>query len=265
MRQDPGRLRRHGRDQGAATVRFCSGCGRSLARRDNFCGACGVPSAEALDAARAQVVAEHARSRRMGEAMALVFVGVLAAVLGLSTWGPDAPSLAMTGLLGAELGIGAAALQRLGWHRWRASLGRMPTAGHLACALPVAAASLAVAFGYTALLRTLVAAPAPEAEPGRWLSLSVLLGVLLVPVCEEWLCRGVLWIAVRPVASAGVTLCVTAALFALLHGLNGGYLLEVPHRFVGGLLFGWLRARSGSLLPSVVAHALHNGVASIGA
>ena len=38
------------------------------------------------------------------------------------------------------------------------------------------------------------------------------------------------------------------------------YLFEVPHRFAMGLMLGWLRHRTGSLAPCVLAHALHNGV-----
>ena len=37
-----------------------------------------------------------------------------------------------------------------------------------------------------------------------------------------------------------------------------GYVLELPHRFVMGLLLGWLRARSNSLAPCVLAHFTHN-------
>ncbi|HVS20160.1 MAG TPA: CPBP family intramembrane glutamic endopeptidase, partial [Planctomycetota bacterium] len=74
----------------------------------------------------------------------------------------------------------------------------------------------------------------------------------------EWLCRGVLWQALRRVAPTAVTVALSALLFGLLHALNGGFWLEVPHRFVFGLLLGWLRARSGSLGPCVIAHGANN-------
>ena len=74
------------------------------------------------------------------------------------------------------------------------------------------------------------------------------------------MCRGVLWIALRPIVSSAVTIVSTASLFAFLHGLNGGFVLELPHRFVMGLCLGWLRAKTGSLWPCVLAHFLHNGI-----
>lgn len=39
-------------------------------------------------------------------------------------------------------------------------------------------------------------------------------------------------------------------------------MLALPHRFAGGLALGWLRCKSGSLLPGVLAHALHNQAAT---
>ncbi len=49
----------------------------------------------------------------------------------------------------------------------------------------------------------------------------------------------------------------------MMHGLGGGWVLEFPHRFVSGLIFGWLRLRSGSLLPGMLAHFLHNALSLI--
>ena len=45
------------------------------------------------------------------------------------------------------------------------------------------------------------------------------------------------------------------------HGLGGGETFELPGRFVTGIAFGRLRARTGSLLPGVAAHLLHNAIA----
>ena len=75
---------------------------------------------------------------------------------------------------------------------------------------------------------------------------------------EELLDRGVLWEASRRILSPGRTLLLTAALFTIGHGLQGGYLVY-PHRFVAGLVFGWLRLRSGSVLPPIAAHLTCNG------
>ena len=86
---------------------------------------------------------------------------------------------------------------------------------------------------------------------------------LLPALIEEWMYRGVLWNALRPIAGRSITIVSTAVLFAFLHGLNGGFILELPPRFVMGLLLGWLRARTGSLWPCVLAHFLHNAAATL--
>lgn len=86
--------------------------------------------------------------------------------------------------------------------------------------------------------------------------------VVLAPLVEEWMCRGVAWREAELLSRPSTALFVTSVLFAFLHGLGGGYLLELPHRFVAGLVFGLLRWRSGSLLPGVLAHAFHNGFAT---
>lgn len=77
----------------------------------------------------------------------------------------------------------------------------------------------------------------------------------LGPWAEEVLFRGYLRDVVRAVAGPGAGLWLTAALFGLLHGV-----VYAPPLFVLGVLFGWLRERTGSLFAPVLAHALHNGL-----
>lgn len=86
----------------------------------------------------------------------------------------------------------------------------------------------------------------------------LILSVALPALCEEWLCRGVLWTAVRRGAGTTATILVTATLFALLHRTGSRADEAVPLQFVGGLLLGWLRARTGSLLPGILSHAAFN-------
>ena len=64
---------------------------------------------------------------------------------------------------------------------------------------------------------------------------------------------------VRPIAGPRERNVGAAVLFGLLHCVGG--LHNFPHRFVAGLGFGWLRERSGSLLPPIAAHATHNLIA----
>jgi membrane protease YdiL (CAAX protease family) len=47
---------------------------------------------------------------------------------------------------------------------------------------------------------------------------------------------------------------VSAAAFAVIHGVPA----ILPLAFVLGLGFGWVREYSGSTVPTIVVHALHN-------
>ena len=84
----------------------------------------------------------------------------------------------------------------------------------------------------------------------------VFLGVVLAPVVEEIVFRGLLhgWLRVRWGArTAGV---VSAALFAAAHANLGAYL---PLFFLG-LVLSSLVERTGSLLPAMTYHACFNGL-----
>lgn len=213
-----------------------------------------------MHAVRTHARAEATRLRRGTAAIATIFAGTLGVLVLLAQLPVASVVHAAPAVLLGEALVGGGALLVLGARAWRASFGRAPSLAHLAAAVPVATGTLAAALLWTALFRAEGAAP--ELPAGGMGDLPLLLALVLVavatPLGEEWLCRGLLWVALRPLTGRGVTIVVSAALFALLHGLNGGYLLEVPHRFVAGLGFGWLRDRSGSVWPAVLAHALHN-------
>lgn len=82
---------------------------------------------------------------------------------------------------------------------------------------------------------------------------------LLAPFGEEFLFRGYLLRVLRARHGTGAALLLTSLLFAVMH-LN-------PASFAAllalGLLFGLLRILSGSLLPSIVAHAVQNGTTAL--
>jgi membrane protease YdiL (CAAX protease family) len=82
------------------------------------------------------------------------------------------------------------------------------------------------------------------------------LGIVIVaPLAEEILFRGYLFTALLRVLPSWATQLATAIVFGLVHGLY--YALPIG---VLALLFGWLRARHAALLPSVLAHMVHNGL-----
>ncbi len=77
---------------------------------------------------------------------------------------------------------------------------------------------------------------------------------VLAPIGEELLFRGALFTWLRQRWSAPTTLVLTAAGFAAIHG----FLPILPLAFALGLGFGWIRERSGSTVPAIALHALHN-------
>ena len=97
-------------------------------------------------------------------------------------------------------------------------------------------------------------------SPGQ-LGLSLLLLAVLAPLVEELVFRGLLygWLAGRWGKIVGWI--VSSLAFAAAHTEPAHSVLVCPL----GLLFGWLRQRTDSLLPSLVAHIANNGLALIAA
>jgi membrane protease YdiL (CAAX protease family) len=148
--------------------------------------------------------------------------------------------------------------------------------GLLACAL-VFPPFVAAFVGFTALLPRLppglasaispyLGAPAFSFRLPESLALALVLQLLVVALPEELFYRGWLqtaWARLAPErglsvlgARLGHGFFGTQALFAAGHLVSGQ-----PWRLatvVPGLLFGWLRARTGSVVAPIVAHALSN-------
>jgi membrane protease YdiL (CAAX protease family) len=117
-----------------------------------------------------------------------------------------------------------------------------------------------------ALLSPYLGAPAFSFRLPESLALAVALQLLVVALPEEVFYRGWLqtaWARLAPErgvtvlgARLGAGFLATQALFAAGHLVTGQ-----PWRlatFFPGLLFGWLRARTGSVVAPIVAHALSN-------
>ena len=81
--------------------------------------------------------------------------------------------------------------------------------------------------------------------------------VLIAPIIEETLFRGVLYRSLQFRMSWMWAMLVTAAIFALLHP-------QMPAGFLGlfvlGLVFNGLYVLRGSILPCVIAHAVNNAM-----
>ena len=129
---------------------------------------------------------------------------------------------------------------------------------------PVRAAQLAAAAFAVILVSSLALEPllhgdeaqgiAPDRAPrdgSEWALLAVAIAVLvvLVPICEELLFRGLGFAALGSHA-----LGLTAGLFAIAHGT----IRVLPVVAIAGLALGEVRRRSDSVLPGMAAHAAVN-------
>ena len=84
--------------------------------------------------------------------------------------------------------------------------------------------------------------------------------ILLAPVFEEWLFRGLLQPGLRCFARPWVAALATAALFALLHGQADA----LPVTFLLGLALADLRERTGGLTAPIAMHACYNTIQMVG-
>ena len=86
------------------------------------------------------------------------------------------------------------------------------------------------------------------------------LGAVAAPVVEEFLFRGLLYPLLRRRMKAVMAVAASAFLFAFLHF----YPTLIPALLTMGVVLALLTERYDSILPSIVVHALNNGVALIG-
>lgn len=84
--------------------------------------------------------------------------------------------------------------------------------------------------------------------------------VVLAPVAEEFIFRGVLFTFVKNLGFPKIAWIVVSLLFALVHGDAG---IFVPLFFLA-LLLTWLYEKTENLLAPVIAHALFNAVNLVG-
>jgi membrane protease YdiL (CAAX protease family) len=87
-------------------------------------------------------------------------------------------------------------------------------------------------------------------------ALNALVIMTVVPFAEELFFRG-LGVRVLAPLGAGWAVIGTAVVFGLSHGI----LVALPPLVFFGLVLGYVRLRSDSIWPGVIAHSFYNGVA----
>jgi membrane protease YdiL (CAAX protease family) len=140
----------------------------------------------------------------------------------------------------------------LGWRRTRFNLGIAALGGAV------------LAFGISglaALLRT----PQVPSPLDRFLkspldlALVGLLAVTLAPVFEELFFRGFLQPLLSRTFGVLTGIWITALVFGLLHAPEYSWAWQyVVAVSLAGAVFGWVRARTNSIIPSTIMHACYN-------
>jgi membrane protease YdiL (CAAX protease family) len=88
--------------------------------------------------------------------------------------------------------------------------------------------------------------------------IAALIAITFVPaICEEIAMRGLLALGLRPRLGAILAVAISAAAFALMHM---SLVRAVPTAILG-VTFATMAVRSRSVVPSMIAHALNNGIA----
>ncbi|WP_447986644.1 CPBP family intramembrane glutamic endopeptidase [Nitrospira sp. Nam74] len=90
---------------------------------------------------------------------------------------------------------------------------------------------------------------------GVTVPVSLLEFVVLAPLFEELAFRGLLFGTLRRKFSWSTSAMLSAAVFAIAHGYGVVGFVSV---FWSGLLWAWIYEKTGSLLPSIFAHAANN-------
>jgi membrane protease YdiL (CAAX protease family) len=108
------------------------------------------------------------------------------------------------------------------------------------------------------------AASSPHEMPTTNGDFTIILGIMVVlaPIYEEILFRGFLYrgLAASWLGTTGA-IVVTSLIWAGLHLYTWTGMAAI---FVFGLGLGWLRWRTGSIIPTIAAHGLNNSLAGLG-
>lgn len=94
---------------------------------------------------------------------------------------------------------------------------------------------------------------APIASTGLLTALSI---VVMGPLAEELVFRGIIQTRLLRAMPPWMAVVLQAALFAIIHGTP----IQIVYALLLGLALGFLRSRTGSILPGLAAHAAFNAM-----
>lgn len=97
-------------------------------------------------------------------------------------------------------------------------------------------------------------------SPSSFIQIGIM-AVTVAPLFEEMFFRGFLQPLISRSLGIAPGILITAALFGLLHAPEYGWAWQYAFAVaVAGAVFGWIRARTGSIIPGTVMHACYNAV-----
>ena len=131
-------------------------------------------------------------------------------------------------------------------------------------ALPLVVVLLIVQLAVVVACRALVyrVAPVPSGQsavPSLPSAAHLLASIIVAPITEEFLCRGLLFNGFRSHWGPRKAAIVSAVVFAVFH-LDP---LRFVYQFIGGMLYAAIFDETRSLWPSVLTHASWNGLVTI--
>ncbi len=87
--------------------------------------------------------------------------------------------------------------------------------------------------------------------------------VLIAPMMEELVFRGLVQTTLRWYVSSGWVIMLTALIFVFAHVMYYQTWLVMVYVFLLALIFSWVREASGSLIPGIIAHTFNNTMAAV--
>ena len=84
---------------------------------------------------------------------------------------------------------------------------------------------------------------------------------IVTPIVEELMFRGYILDAINRKHSDWTAIIWSSILFGLLHLFGGVF--YIGSALIGGIIYGWIRMRTGSLLPSIASHMMWNTLALV--